>query len=217
VRRLIVNGDDFGASDGVNRGVIDAHRTGILTSASLMVDGVAAAAAARLARDCPRLGLGLHVVAAPGAGDASLHAELERQLERFVTLTGRSPTHVDSHHDIHRDAQVLPGFVAFAARHRLPLRGFCGVRQITHFYGQCGGETRLEQIAPEVLIAILATEIDEGFTELCCHPGYVDPGLRSSYTVERQAELDALRDDRLPAVLREREIALATYGDLAQP
>jgi predicted glycoside hydrolase/deacetylase ChbG (UPF0249 family) len=215
VKRLIVNGDDFGAGDGVNRGIVDAHRTGILTSASLMVDGVASAAAAALARDCRRLGLGLHVVVAPG-GDASLRDELERQLERFVTLTGRAPTHVDSHHDVHRDARALPTFVGFAERHRLPLRGFCGVRQITHFYGQCGGETRLEQIAPEVLIDILATEIDDGFTELCCHPGYVDPGLRSSYTVERQAELDALRDDRLPAVLRERAIALATYGDLAE-
>ena len=42
-RRLVVNADDFGRSRSVNRAVIQAHREGILTSASLMVNGTAAA------------------------------------------------------------------------------------------------------------------------------------------------------------------------------
>jgi chitin disaccharide deacetylase len=37
-KRLIVNGDDFGISPGVNAGLVRAHREGILSSASLMVD-----------------------------------------------------------------------------------------------------------------------------------------------------------------------------------
>lgn len=217
VKTLIVNGDDFGASHGVNRGVIEAHYTGILTSASMMVDGAASAAAAALARDSRRLGLGLHVVVTPAADHGSLPDELECQLARFVTLTGHLPTHVDSHHDAHRHASALPAFLAFAERHRLPLRGFCGVRHITRFYGQRGGETCLEQVGVDALIAILATEVDHGFNELCCHPGYVDPGLRSSYAVERRAELEALRDRRVPVALREQGIALATFRDLPQP
>jgi predicted glycoside hydrolase/deacetylase ChbG (UPF0249 family) len=36
-RILIVNGDDFGRTAGVNRGIIEAHQRGVLTSASLMV------------------------------------------------------------------------------------------------------------------------------------------------------------------------------------
>ena len=212
-----MNGDDFGLSNGVNRGMIDAHQTGILTSASMMVDAAASADAAALARDIRPLGVGLHVVVKPAAAYRSLPYELERQLERFVALTGRSPTHVDSHHDVHRQATARPAFLAFAERHRLPLRGFCGLRHITRFYGQRGGETCLEQVGAEVLVRILATELDDGFNELCCHPGYVDPELRSSYAVERQAELDALRDGRLRAVLRDQGIALATFRDLAQP
>jgi hopanoid biosynthesis associated protein HpnK len=60
-RRLIVNADDFGLSPSVNAAVIRAHREGILTSASLMVNEPGCAEAAQLARDNPRLGVGLHL------------------------------------------------------------------------------------------------------------------------------------------------------------
>ena len=59
-RVLIVNADDFGASEGVNRGIVDAHVRGVVTSTSLMVRGAAAAQAAALARDHPELSVGLH-------------------------------------------------------------------------------------------------------------------------------------------------------------
>jgi len=65
-RRLIVGGDDFGAAPEVNAGIIRAHRDGILTSTSLMVTGDAADEAVRLAREHPRLGVGLHLVLAQG-------------------------------------------------------------------------------------------------------------------------------------------------------
>jgi predicted glycoside hydrolase/deacetylase ChbG (UPF0249 family) len=217
VKKLIVNGDDFGACDGINRGVIDAHRDGVLTSASMMVDAPASAAAAALAAESPRLGLGLHVVVDSTADAASVPAELERQLERFVSLTGGWPTHVDAHHHAHRVPSSFPAFLAFAERHALPLRGSCGVRHIGSFYGQWEGETHLEQVGVPVLAEILAAEVDEGFNELCCHPGYPDPELRSSYRFEREAELETLRDPSLPVLLSERQISLATFRDLREP
>jgi len=60
-RRLIVNADDFGLSSAVNTAVARAHRDGILTSASLMVNEPGFAEAVRLAREQPRLGVGLHL------------------------------------------------------------------------------------------------------------------------------------------------------------
>jgi len=60
-RRLIVNADDFGRSHSINQAVIRAHRDGILTTASLMVNGAAADEAVELARQHPRLGVGLHL------------------------------------------------------------------------------------------------------------------------------------------------------------
>jgi hopanoid biosynthesis associated protein HpnK len=60
-RRLIVNADDFGRSPSINQAVICAHREGILTSASLMVNETGMDAAVRLAKENPRLGVGLHL------------------------------------------------------------------------------------------------------------------------------------------------------------
>ncbi|MFA6544912.1 MAG: hopanoid biosynthesis-associated protein HpnK [Limisphaerales bacterium] len=60
-RRLIVNADDFGRSHSINQAVIRAHREGILTTASLMVNGDAFDEAVGLAQQNPSLGVGLHL------------------------------------------------------------------------------------------------------------------------------------------------------------
>lgn len=60
-RRLIVNADDFGRSHSINEAVVVAHREGILTSASLMVNETAFDDAVFLARQNPKLGVGLHL------------------------------------------------------------------------------------------------------------------------------------------------------------
>ncbi|MGB8369772.1 MAG: hopanoid biosynthesis-associated protein HpnK [Limisphaerales bacterium] len=61
VRRLIVNADDFGLSTSVNTAVIRAHRDGILTTASLMVNEPGLEEAVALAKQNPKLGVGLHL------------------------------------------------------------------------------------------------------------------------------------------------------------
>jgi hopanoid biosynthesis associated protein HpnK len=63
---LIVAADDFGMSAGVNAGILTAHRDGILTDASLMVNGVAFAGAVELARATPTLSVGLHLMLVQG-------------------------------------------------------------------------------------------------------------------------------------------------------
>ncbi|MGI8965845.1 MAG: hopanoid biosynthesis-associated protein HpnK [Limisphaerales bacterium] len=61
VRQLIVNADDFGRSSSINPAVVRAHRQGILTSASLMVNENAFAEAVQLGKENPHLGVGLHL------------------------------------------------------------------------------------------------------------------------------------------------------------
>jgi len=210
---LIVTADDFGISRGVNRGVGQAHREGILTSTSLMVNRPAAEQAADVGRACPALSIGLHLeLDADGARDVP--TELTRQLDRFTELVGAAPTHVDSHHDVHKNPRVLPYVQAWAERIGVPVRGASRVRHLSKFYGQWGGETHLEQISVDGLLRLLDTELGPGVTELTCHAGYVDEGLTSSYSVEREAELRTLCDPRVRPALVERGIRLVGFRDL---
>jgi hopanoid biosynthesis associated protein HpnK len=63
---LTVTADDFGLFESVNEGIERAHREGILTHASLMVAGAAAADAVRRAHRMPELRVGLHLVVIEG-------------------------------------------------------------------------------------------------------------------------------------------------------
>jgi chitin disaccharide deacetylase len=208
---LIVNGDDFGASRGINSGIMEAHQRGILTSTSLIVNAPWSEEAALLSHTAPDLSVGLHVNL---AADDSDYTELQRQFYRFQELMGRLPTHLDSHHNIHRDPGLLPYFLNLAQQYRLPLREHAPVRYFSQFYGQWGGETHLEQIGVESLVQILETELQEGITELSCHPGYVDPDFHSAYSAEREVELQTLCDPLIRLILTEQSIQLVSFRDL---
>ncbi len=61
MRQLIVNADDFGLTAGVTRGILDAHRDGIVTSTTLMANGAAFDLAVAASRQEPMLGVGIHL------------------------------------------------------------------------------------------------------------------------------------------------------------
>lgn len=66
MRRLVINGDDFGLTSGVNRAIIQAHQHGVVTSATLMAGGHALPEALTLLRSAPGLATGCHVVLVNG-------------------------------------------------------------------------------------------------------------------------------------------------------
>ncbi|HEV8265524.1 MAG TPA: ChbG/HpnK family deacetylase [Gemmatimonadales bacterium] len=214
---LIVNGDDFGMSAGINRGIVQAHRTGILTSASLMVNRPASEEAAALGRACPKLSVGLHLELTDPAQAA---AEVEDQVRRFLALVGTAPTHVDSHHDVHLDPDVLPHVFAHAGRWRAPVRGRSGIRRISKFYGRWDGESHPEQIGVESLLRLVDAGVGECVNELICHPGYVEPGVSTTYAAEREIEVSTLCDHRVRQGILARGIQVIGFRDLpslAQP
>src|SRR5262245_27731981 len=89
---LIINGDDFGYSEAVNRAIIQAHREGMLTSASLMVNERAADQAVELAKQNPSLAVRLDMVLALDRADLP-HAEIPRITEpqgNFTTSSFRA-------------------------------------------------------------------------------------------------------------------------------
>ncbi len=230
-RYLIVNADDFGQSAGINRGIIDAHEHGVVTSASLMVRWPAAIEAARYARSHTSLSLGLHFdfgewccrdgywsmlyEVVPENDVKAVKDEARRQLAEFRRLVGTEPTHLDSHQHIHRRRGLKSIFLDLSRELRVPLRSYAhGIRYHGGFYGQDEtGTSQPECIRVDGLIRTLE-ELLPGFTELGCHPGYA-ADLDSMYCAERAIELEALCDPRTRTALAANRIALRSFGDLA--
>jgi chitin disaccharide deacetylase len=219
---LIVNADDFGYGAGVNRGVAEAHDRGLVTSAGLMVNAPGTEEAVSLAAARPRLSLGLHVNFTNEAqrlvefDDPEVcRAELQRQLDRFVELTGRLPSHIDSHQHVHRRRPCLPSFRELARRHGLPLRDEPPVTFKGGFYGQLEyGVPEPERVGLAALERILREELSGGIYELACHPAYYDAAMHYVYHREREQELATLCDPRLRALVSELQLRLISYHEL---
>ena len=226
-RRLIINADDLGLSEGVNRGIVRAHLDGVLTSASLMVRCPAAQDAVRRAG---KLDLGLHLDLGEWAfrngawttlyerasldDEKAVEAEVHSQLHEFRRLTGKMPTHLDSHQHVHRQEPLLSIARLLAEELSVPLRGCTPkVRYCGSFYGQSGqGEPFPEAITVEAFIKLLAA-LPAGVTELACHPGD-DAQLESSYARERFIEVQVLCDPRVARAIEQQNITLSKFVDL---
>ena len=138
-RLVVINADDFGLAPGVNRGILEAHAAGTLSSTSMMVNTPAFIEAAALARErAPRLGIGLHfnvLVGMPLTPASSLVDQRTGQFFNLAQLTRRAMTGkvtpadvraecdaqlvalraqgiVPTHLDSHRHAHALPGLLA---------------------------------------------------------------------------------------------------------
>lgn len=226
-RQLIVNADDFGQSAGVNRGVIEAHENGIVTSASLMVRWPDAADAARYARLRPDLSLGLHADFAEWRyrdgtwtalyevvsldDERAIAEEASQQLERFRALVGGDPTHLDSHQHVHRSEPARTVLLELAAALGVPLRhcveriAYCG-----DFYGQTtDGRPLHEAISVDGLIRTVS-QLSPGVTELACHPAS-DEDIDTMYGPERMLELQALCDARVRDAIAAAGIELRSF------
>ena len=221
-RYVIFNADDFGASDGVNRGIVEGHVRGVVTSTSFLVTGRRAEEAAAMSRDHPGLALGLHwdvwgedERSFDLDNPAAVRDEFHRQLDRFHRLIGRPPTHVDSHKHAHR--RIFELFQELVGPLGVPLRDDGQVRYVSHFYAQWEWKvTNLEYVSVPFLQQVLRDEVRDGWNELSCHPGYVSPDYDAVYLSEREEELRSLTDPRIPETLSRLDIRLASYADFTR-
>jgi chitin disaccharide deacetylase len=158
-KNLIVNADDLGWTLGVNRGIGEAHRRGIVTSTSLLANGGAFDEAVALARATPGLGIGVHLnlsdgdpiakpqfvstlVNASGVFDSSPEALLLKIAMRALTLAEvetewdaqigkvRDAGVPTTHLDGHKHVHMLPGL--FEAALRLAKRHGIGAIRLSH-------------------------------------------------------------------------------------
>ena len=140
-----MNADDLGWTEGVNRGIAEAHRNGIVTSASLLANGAAFASGVELARTTPALGVGVHLNLSDGEPVAERElvtsllndrGELEAKPESLLLRLARRSVLLEqvefewdaqiqkvrdvgiepTHLDGHRHVHMLPGLFEIVLR-----------------------------------------------------------------------------------------------------
>ncbi|WP_448205964.1 hopanoid biosynthesis-associated protein HpnK [Azospirillum sp. sgz302134] len=208
LRTLIVTADDFGLDPAVNEAVEQAHRTGILTAASLMVAGPAASQAVALARRMPTLGVGLHLalvdaVAALPPGEIPNLVDAEGRFSDRQALAGVSYFFRPS---VRRQlaSEIRAQFRAFAAT-GLPL-DHVDAHKHMHLHPTVG--RLLVEIGREFGLKAVRIPDEPG------HPAFLSPWIALLRRQARRAGLStpdrvygiqwtgAMTEDRVSALLR---------------
>jgi chitin disaccharide deacetylase len=159
VKNLIVNADDLGWAEGVNRGIAEAHRNGIVTSVSLLANGAAFASGVELARITPAMGVGVHLNLSDGkpvspvdavssivndrgefaGGSESLLLRVARRNLRLAEVESEWGSQIQkisdagihpTHLDGHKHVHMLPGLFEIALR--LAKRHGIGAVRVSH-------------------------------------------------------------------------------------
>lgn len=148
--KLIVNADDFGMSTGVNYGILECFKNGIVTSTSMMVNTPGFEHGIELMRQ-NKLDVGIHFVLTirkplmnpieiPSlvndrgefehnikrldvADKNEIKLELMAQLNKFIN-TGFTPSHIDFHHEVNFAKNALEVAIEIAKEYNLPMRAF---------------------------------------------------------------------------------------------
>lgn len=182
--------------------------------------GRAAAEGAVLSRDLPGLSVGLHWDVWGEderefdlGNQVTVRQEFQRQPDRFHSLMGRLPTHVDSHRHAHRKAGLLPLLQELVEPLEVPLRGGGRVNFMGGFYAQWEWRvTDLDKVSVGFFCWLLEEELRPGWNEISCHPGLPSPDFRSVYADERSVEVATLTDPELPRALQALGIQLKGYA-----
>ncbi len=145
--------------------------------------------------------------------------EYRAQWARAGDLIGRPPSHLDSHHWLHDDPAMEWAIVALARETALPVRPHddaqrdrlraAGVHTVDHYRRDFQHEGHVDIATLERILA----NLNDGVTELGCHPGEADAELArtSTYAALRVDELATLTDPRIKLAVARDAITLADY------
>lgn len=201
---LIVNADDFGYSYGINKGIVEAIKNGIVTSTSVMVDATAAHEAKDLAL-FPSLSIGLHFEL---KDIVNVSAELKRQIDKFIAIVGKSPDHIDTHKRHTTDVGIKEVLEGYAKTHNMPVRNF-NAKHIGSF-GINSNDCSVAQLERSI------DEATDEYNELMTHAGYSDDYLRehSSYSDPREDELKSVCSPEIKQYIQEKGLDLVNWTSL---
>ena len=243
---VVINADDFGLTEGVCAGIVKAIHVGGVTATTAMA--CVPGAVERLKRWAPKIPghIGAHLQLTSGAPvlppervpslvqDGGQFPAVRKQVRaprteevlfewraqiELLLRAGIEPTHLDSHHHIHRLPAAMPAFCELAKQYGLPARPLdaemtrtlraagvpCVDRTLTDWYGGA--------LSVESLVNVLKEGRREspvaGSFEVMCHPGFVDGDLPplTRYLDDREKELVVLCD-----VALQQQLAMAGFS-----
>lgn len=227
MKKLIVNADDFGYREAVNKGIVAAHQNGLVTSASMFVEKEGTDEAVRLAKENPMLGLGVHLDLdrffevdhhlgltvgwrGPRPDSATIKAEARRQIDKFLSF-GFTVDHLDSHHHSHLTPEVFPVICELAREYEIHV-----VRFFKKYYAE---QSQYEDLKKHLAANNLKYidhflegwywgNIDETYriAELMTHPGYGE--------LWREAELAHCCQPQLKKYFMDQKIDLLKFSDI---
>lgn len=158
-----------------------------------------------------------------------LQTEITAQIERFITLAGRPPDHLDSHHNVsYWVPAAFDVMLKLAAQYGIPIRSpgqsleNPAVQQVLEANQKPRWPQELTHepvfydtgATPENLRAILAN-LPEGAAEFICHPGHPDD-LQEAYAAPRETELALLTDPAVRDLLQREGVQLVSFADFAR-
>lgn len=205
--KLVINADDFGYSKGVNLGIIEAYKYGVVSSTTMMTNMPGAAHAAALALENKGLGVGIHIVLDCGkpvhrhvpslvdeqgifykmdqlfdhATLVDIEKEIKSQIEKFLSF-GLTPTHLDGHHHIHGDERVYPIVEKLAQAYKLPIRKVSADPNHSSNLNLQTTETFFhtfygEELQTSSLLELINNSTSYETAEIMCHPAFIDEPL----------------------------------------
>lgn len=148
--KIIINADDFGFSESINNGIIDAYKEGLISSTTIMINmPYAEDAIFKWKKNCS-LGLGLHINLTQGSPIATdvkslvdsnnmfhnhkkiekmevdvtyddVYKEIKMQIEKLLSYDVEID-HLDYHHNIHLNPCIRLALINVALEYNLPIR-----------------------------------------------------------------------------------------------
>ena len=242
MKKLIINADDFGLTNGCNQGILEGHKKGLISSTTVMMTCPDIEKSLTLLKGVDDLGIGVHLCITSGqpltAGQSfrakdgtfrkrnsylhgidcdidEVYQEWKAQIDTFIKLTGRKPDHFDSHHHIH----LMPRFQSVTRKlsqeYNLPFRQDKRIINNQPFV-QCFTDFHASNANRETLQKIIS--IPEEIVEIMTHPAFIDEHLCdiSSYIIERKTELDFWMDPQTRAFLNKYHIVITNYAKIAK-
>ena len=195
----ILTADDYGLAQGFNSGILEVADGGMFSGISVMVNQKFIRPQELLALS--NLDLGIHLELAAPASEK----DVEKQIESFQKLFGRTPDYLDGHQHCHVAPGNTEATVLVAKKYGLPVRSrFPEDRERLRKAGIATSDAFISWHPNRREIFFENLRQARGITEIVCHPGYFDPLTHYPYNKEREAELVILMSSEFQKLLKLR-------------